>query len=447
MVTIAKAARQVKDDLPSLIAPILSQALEDHPRFHWRKRVLDPLNLILLFITQVMHGNTAINHLRHLSALRFTDAAYCRARAKLPLLLIQRVSQCVGRHLQSICPDVLTWRGHRIWYADGTSFSMPDTPDLQQTFGQPGGQKPGLGFPVCTLLVLCNAAGLIRKTLALPLNSHDASHLHRLHDQLGVGDVLIYDRAGCSFVHLALLLSRRLHGIIRMHQRQIVNFRPSRKCVRQLRKPKKGTPTSRWIRKLGSFDQIVQWHKPADRPAWMSEEQYDALPDSIMVRELCYAVRRKGFRTKQVVLVTTLLDAEAYPKDELADQYHDRWQIELNFRHLKQTMGMDVLKCKTAQGVGKELAIFVLVYNLVRLVMLDASQRQRKPLDRISFIDALRWLCDGCPEHEAKPLIVNPKRPDRLEPRVVKRRPKNYKLMTKPRAEMQKELDNKGLAA
>jgi hypothetical protein len=449
MVTIAKAARQVKEDLPSLIAPIVSQALESHPGFHWRQRVLDPLNLILLFITQVMHGNTAINHLRHLSPLRFTDAAYCKARARLPLSLVERVGQCVGRHLKSLSKDVLTWRGHRIWYADGTSFSMPDTPDLQQTFGKPGRQNRCIGFPVCTLLVLCDAAGLIRKTLALPLNSHDASHLHRLHDQLDAGDVLVYDRAGCSFVHLALLLSRQLHGVIRMHQRQIVNFRPGRRCVRQLPggKPKKGTPTSRWIRKLGDFDQLVQWYKPDTRPRWMPQEQYDALPDAITVRELCYGVRRKGFRTKRVTLVTTLLDAEAYPKDELADQYRDRWRIEVNFRHLKQTMGMDVLKCRTAEGVRKELAIFVLVYNLVRLVMLDASQRQRVPLDRVSFVDALRWLCDARPEREARALIVNPKRPDRLEPRVVKRRPKSYKLMTKPRAELRKELENKELAA
>lgn len=208
MVTIAKAARQVKDDLPALISPIVDQALESHTAFIWRQRVFNPLSLIMLFITQIMHGNTAINHLRHLSPLRFTDAAYCKARARLPLTLIEMVSRNVGTRMQHLTNDELTWRGHRVWYADGTSFSMPDTPDLQRTFGQPGRQETGIGFPVCTLLVLCNAAGMIRKTLALPVKSHDAAHIDQLHDQLNPDDVLVYDRAGCSFAHLALLLSR-----------------------------------------------------------------------------------------------------------------------------------------------------------------------------------------------------------------------------------------------
>jgi hypothetical protein len=298
------------------------------------------------------------------------------------------------------------------------------------------------------MFVLMDAAGFIVKTLALPINTHDGSQLHRLHDQFESGDVLVYDRAGCSYAHLALLFTRNLHGIIRLHQRQIVSFRAGRKCRKQLPKAKRrGKPTSRWIRNLGSFDQVVQWYKPGSRPAWISKDDYERLPDSLVLRELCYPVRRKGFRTKQVYLVTTLLDPRRYPKDALADQYERRWQVEVNFRHLKQTMKMDVLKCKSADGVRKELAIFVLVYNLVRLVMLRESRRRGVDVDRVSFVDALRWLCSDQSGDDPIALVINPKRPDRVEPRVLKRRPKQYPYMTKPRANLRKAMENIGETA
>jgi hypothetical protein len=139
-------------------------------------------------------------------------------------------------------------------------------------------------------------------------------------------------------------------------------------------------------------------------------------------------------------VVTTLLDPVAYPKEAIADLYLNRWQIEVNFRHLKTTMGMEVLHCKSVEGVLKELYIFALAYNLVWLVMLEAARRQKVPLERISFIDALRWLRDAKADTKLTPLVVNPYRPDRLEPRVLKRRMKKYTLMTKPRAALRKSL-------
>lgn len=445
--TIGRALAQVKDELPQLIAQPVNDYLNQHPGLLCRQRRLDPFRLIQLFVIQVLHGNTAINHLRHLANMSVTATAYCQARMRLPLSLVEYINTWITARLIDAARQTCRWRGHRVWRGDGTSFSMPDTPALQKYFGQPGGQAAGCGFPVATTLVLCNAAGFIIKTLALPLRTHEASRLSRLYDQLDAGDVVVYDRAGCSFVQLALLSMRHMHGILRMHQKQTASFRPGRKHAGQLPKHRrKGVPKSQWLRRIGKHDQLVRWFKPKQRPKWMTWQDYNALPESLILRELRYAAKRKGFRSRSVTLVTTLVDSQKYPAAELAEQYLGRWEIETNFRHLKQTMGMEVLKCKTVDGVLKELAIFTLVYNLVRLVMLRAAERQQVAVDRISFLDALRWLRDY-EGGELIDLIVNPKRVDRVEPRAVKRRPKQYPRMTRPRQELRQHMIKQRLDA
>jgi len=449
MVTnIGQALEQVKADLPDLIAQHVVDYLVEHPEWKTRDRKLSPHKVLMLLITQIMHGNTAINHLRHLANMICTGAAYCNARMRLPLELVQQVSRRVMEHLQPATEAVCLWRGHRVWLSDGTCFSMPDTPELQAHFGQPGGQRDGCGFPVASTVVLRNAAGFIIKTVANPLRTHEASQITKLHDELAPDDVLVYDRAGCSYTHLALILAGKAHAIFRVHQKQLVSFRRGRKHAGQYPKGRRaGKPKSQWLKHLGPRDQLVRWLKPGSRPKWMSKAQFDALPDSLVLRELRYNVCQKGCRTRSVTVVTTLLDPELYPASELAQQYQDRWEIETNFRDLKQTMGMDVLKCQKVDGVLKELAVFVLVYNMVRMVMLQASQRQQVPLDRISFIDALRWLRKADDGRVLIDLIVNPKRPGRVEPRVVKRRPKEYPRMTKPRAELRQALMKANVAA
>jgi hypothetical protein len=209
----------------------------------------------------------------------------------------------------------------------------------------------------------------------------------------------------------------------------------------------KGLPRSQWIKWLGTRDQIVEYFKPQAQPKWMSVQQFAALPDSIVVRELRYQVTRPGYRTREVTLVTTLLDAERYPAAQLAQLYADRWQIETNLRHLKQTLRLDVLRCKSVAGVHKELQMIALVYNLVRLVMLQSAQQQAVPVERISFIDALRWLTQAGLGPALDRLIVLPNRPGRAEPRVVKRRPKQYTLMKRPRAALQQTLIRQRIAA
>jgi hypothetical protein len=178
----------------------------------------------------------------------------------------------------------------------------------------------------------------------------------------------------------------------------------------------------------------------------MDAEAYAALPEVLVVRELRYQVPRPGFRTREVTLVTTLLDAEAYTAEDLARLYGARWGVETDLKHVKQTMKMDVLRCKSVDGVLKELTVYAMVYNLVRLVTAEAARRQGVAAERISFVDALRWLLDSKAGDELLPLKVNPDRTGRVEPRVRKRRPKQFPLMKKPRSELRKQLMSKEVA-
>jgi len=221
----------------------------------------------------------------------------------------------------------------------------------------------------------------------------------------------------------------------------------SRSLSRRARDRQKGLPRSRWIAKLGPMDQLVEWFRPANRPAWMSAEAFAALPATLRVRELRYKIARAGYRVREVTLVTTLLNAEVYTVQDLAAAYGLRWTVETNFAHLKTTMKMDVLRCQTVEGVLKELTMFLLVYNLVRMVMLEAARRQEVPVERISFVDALRWLATARPGDPLPKLVVNPVRVGRAEPRVRKRRPKQYPLMRLPRKVLRKSLLTKKVAA
>jgi hypothetical protein len=411
--------------------------------------LLTPAAIIHWFLIQILHGNTALTHVSLLAGRAFSASAFCQARARLPLAVFRAVLRDMVR---AVIPDteaIGRWRGHRTFLVDGSSFSTPDTPALQAHFGQPGNQKPGCGFPVARILALFHAGtGLLLEVLAAPLRSHEMSGIADILSLLTAGDVLVADRGFCSFVSLALVLNRGIHAVFRLHQKQIVDFTPGRAHARpgQKRVPK-GIPRSRWIRAYGLTDQLVEYFKPAERPDRMSEAEYRALPESILVRELRYRIEVPGYRTQEVTLVTTLIDAELYPADALAELYGTRWRVEEHLKSLKQTMKMDVLKCMTVDGVLKELTMYALAYNLVRVTMCRAANGQGVEADRVSFIDALRWLRDAEPGEEMPELVVNPWRPGRSEPRCKKRRPKQYDLMRLPRAELRKRLREKDLAA
>jgi hypothetical protein len=452
MDSISRALQRIKEDLePYLPAQTIEQACCACGH-QWRKRLLEPVVTVHLFVLQVLHLNTAIAELRHLVKFSFAPSAYCQARKRLPLSalasLLRRSSDAMTAEA---CDSGGLWRGLRAFLLDGSSSVTPDTPALAKAFGYPPGQKKGCGFPVAKLLGLFDAfSGMVVELLAGPLFTHDLSIAWSVHPRLGKGDLLVADRGLCSFAHLALLAMSEVPALFRMHQKQIVNFHPGRKSAaqrpkgRRKRKGGSGRPTSRFYKRLAKHDQLVWWTKPPQRPKWMEQEQFHTLPGALLVREIRYRIAAKGQRTRVVTIATTLLDPLLYPKEKIAELYNVRWRVEGHLRELKTSLKMNCLKCKTVEGVKKELAVYCLVYNLVHAVMAKAALRQGVAPDRISFIDALRWLISAEPGAELIDLVINPRRPDRHEPRIVKKRHGKYSVMTKPRHALQKALKKQG---
>jgi hypothetical protein len=442
--SILSAVKRIKTEVAQFLKPELIYKVCETIGHVWRERVLDPATTVHLFALQILHGNTACSHVPRLGAVDCTGEAYCQARARLPVQVLQFLLRALSQFLgASAMVDEGRWHGHRTFLTDGSSLSMPDTPELQKAYGQPGAQKPGCGFPVMHLLALFDATtGFLLNVAGAPLRTHDMSRIGQVHPSLAAGDVVVGDRAFCSFAHLALLAVRNVFGLFRVHQKQIVDFRPHRRAAssRSRKRGEKGLPTSRWLKRLGHHDQLVEYVKPKSRPDWLTADAYAALPESLVVRELRYTIVVRGCRTRVVTIATTLLDPERYPANEIAALYGQRWQIELNFRHLKQTLKMEVLHCQTVSGVQKELAMYALVYNLVRVVMCEAAKQQDVPVDRLSFIDAVRWLADAVYGRTELKLRLVPHRPGRYQPRAVKRRPKQYNLLNQPRDVLRKRL-------
>jgi Transposase DDE domain len=446
---LTEALAKVSTELTQLLS---TESLADLCRsvgHRWRNRLLDPITTIHLFLLQVLHRNTAATHLPRLTGLTFTASAYCQARSRLPLAVLRALLQRLTEIVRPAIDVSARWRGHRTWFVDGTGVTLPDTPGLQRAFGQPTNQAPGCGFPVARLLALFHAGtGLLQSFLTAPLNSGEMSQVALLHPDLRADDLLVGDRAFGTFAHLALLMHRGLHGLFRMSQRRVVDFTPNREPPpRWNTRTLTGKARSRWVLALGPRDQVVEWYKPYARPVWMSAAEFAGLPLLLAVRELRYDVSRPGFRVRTITLVTTLLDADRYPAEALADLYRARWQVETNLAHLKTTLKMDTLHCKSEAGVCKELTAFAIVYNLVRLVMLEAGRRQAVPANRISFVDALRWLSSAPPGSPLPRLIVNPNREGRVEPRSQKRRAKKYPYMIHPRSVLKQRLMSQHVAA
>ncbi len=449
IVTILGRLRQ---DLTADLSPdAIKQACQEE-KYSWRDRLLNPVTTVYLFLLQVLHGNTACSHTVHFGRWNFTDSAYCAARKRLPLGVLRRLAGRIAERFRTAATAASTWHGHRVWLLDGSSFSMPDTPELQAAFGQPGGQKKGCGFPVANFLALFDlASGMLLRIEPAPLRSSELSRCAVASADLHPGDVVLGDRGFCSYAHLAILLNRKLHGVFRAHQRKIIDFAPGRPqaVAGKAKKPHEATirPHSRWVLSQGKSDQVVIWFKPKHKPRWMSKDEYALLPEEITVRELRYRVHTPGYRVGEVTLVTTLLEASVYPAESLADLYFRRWQVEVYLRDLKITLKMDVLRCKTEDGVLKELAVFALVYNLVRSVACDSAKAQAVAADRVSVTDAVRWLVGAEGGEDLSVILINPSRRGRVEPRVRKRRPKQYPLMNKPRATLRKQLTEQEVAA
>jgi len=443
MVSISSIVESIKKDPSQALGCLPVREVCRQMGVVFRDRILDPATTVALFVKQIANGNSSCAQVRHLSKRQFTAQAYCDARMRLPLAVLTTLSRrlCdsvrVMRESDPKSPAEDLFLTHRVFVVDGSTFSMPDTPELQKLFGQPGSQKKGCGFPAAHLLAMFDVnTGMLIDVVASPMRTHDLAKVAQMHPHLKEGDLLLGDTAFGSYTHFALLLQGKIHGLMPAHQGRIIDFTPHRPFVMpgKIDDQSKGLPRSRWIKSLGKEDQLVEWFKPPNRPKYMSKEQYKSLPKSIVLRELRRSVYRPELNSwVELTIVTTLLDDQNYPPDKLVELRLRRWQVEVDLRHLKTTMGLEVLKCKTVEGVRKELAVFGLVYNLVRMVMLDAARRQKTQPDRISFVDVLGWITVARPGEAMPRFIINKRRPNRIEPRVKKRRPKSFDLMNRPR--------------
>jgi hypothetical protein len=297
---------------------------------------------------------------------------------------------------------------------------------------------------VARLLGLFHAGtGVLLKLIVAPLLTHDLARVQAVHPSVQEGDVLVADRGLCSSAHVALLVQAGVHAVLRVGARQMVDFTPDRPLVRpSVRRTSavKGMPRSRWLTALGVDDPLVAWLKPKTCPSWLAKETLAALPETVVRREVRYSIGTPGFRTRQITLVTTLIEAAVSWVADLAALYRQRWQVETSLAQLKTTMPMDVLHGKTVPGVLKELPVFAIVDNLVRLVLCQSALLQRISVERISFLDALRWLGGPSTGIPLGALLVHPIRPHRVEPRVKKRRPKSFPFMVKPRQALRQQM-------
>jgi putative transposase len=364
---------------------------------------------------------------------------YCRARAKLSLPALRRLVVESARQLERSADASWLWKGLHAKLVDGFTFTMPDTPENQQAFPQPASQSPGVGFPIarcCTVVSLATAC--VCNVAIGPYEGKETGESALLRDMLDVfdeGDVAVFDRHYCSFMMLAMLSLGGVHICARLHQSRASDFRRGRR--------------------LGPDDHWITWTRPA-RPAWMSEEQYDRIPETLTLRELRFEVTVPGRRTEALTVVTTLTDPEAYSKEEIAALYGLRWHVELDIRDVKQTLNLDHLRCKTPEMVRRELWVTLLAYNLIRKVIATSAAVHGKPPRCLGFALACQtilssWMLvstGSCSNshamytttlaHIAANEVAN--RPGRIEPRVLKRRRHRYPLMQRPRDHLRAEL-------
>ena len=408
-----------------------------------RACVFSPVVTVYVFLAQVLGKDHSCRHavgrlLAWLVARRYKlcspdTGPYCKARLRLPERVPAELARQVGGDLhQHVACD--SWLGGRpTKIIDGTTVSMPDTPANQEAYPQSTTQKPGLGFPIARMAALISlSCGAVLDMAIGPYQGKQTGEtalFGRLWDQLHRGDIVLGDRCFGSFWHIAMLLPRGVDVIFRLHHLRTCDFRRGKR--------------------LGKYDHLVTWPKPQQRPDWMDEQTYAQLPGVIEVRLVKVTATVPGFRAKSLVLVTTLTDADAVSRGELAQAYRARWHAELDLRSIKCTMQMDVLRCKSPAMVRKEIWMHLPAYNLIRTVMAQAARTHQVPPRHVSstgtmqtleaFAEVMRFACDGddwlrlyramwqaIAHHRVG------QRLDRCEPRAIKRRPKPHALLTVP---------------
>lgn len=446
--SIGAALAQIKQELDQWIDQATMDRVCREEGHRWRVRVLDPLRTVHLMLLQLL-AQVGLSGLRHVAQLAVSAQAVCAARQRLPLgVLLKLLEQscslaCAGAGAAEKGGQL--WQGLRVFLADGMSVLAPDTPALRGKFGKGSNQHgESCSYPLPKLLdfgelsraaLLDFGSGLVRQVITLPHARNEKTCLARLLSHLSPGDLLLCDRGLSSFAHVALMVQRQIACCIGLPLWLSVIG--------------KGKGCHRRLKRLGENDLLAGYPlagriKGDRRPTWMSKRAWSALPAELILRQVNLRVRRPGFRNQWLRVITTLSDAKLYPAAAIAELYARRWQVEVYFRDLKVTLGMKQLSSRTVLGMRKEVVAFMLLYNLVRQVMARAAQAQGVTPDRISFIDAARWLLWAPADGALPKLRINRKRSRPGEPRVLKHGRRKYPQMTRPREALRKTLRQSG---
>jgi hypothetical protein len=417
-------------------------------RVRFRERIFSPLVTLATSLAQALDPDHSARQavarlVAHRAAAGLAGCspdprAYRKARQRLPEAVWAELTRRTGRDLLRQAPAPWRWRGRDVKVVDGTTLSLPDTPANQRAYPQSASQRPGLGFPVLRLVALFSlAVGAVLDVALGPYQGKqtgEPSLFRALHHHLGDGDVLLADRYFCGYCHLALVRQRGADVVMRLHHLRHTDFRRGRR--------------------LGRDDHVVTWHKPAQRPDGIDAATFARLPQTLTMRELRVRVPGRQCRSRTLVVATTLLDRQAYPKDSIATLYRQRWHAELDLRSLKAVLQMDVLRCHSPALVRKEIWAHLLAYNLIRKVMAQAALEHGLSPRQLSFKGTLQTLnafgdcLRACAPRELEALcrclldaVASHRvgdRPNRVEPRAKKRRPKPYPLLNRPRDQARK---------
>lgn len=411
--------------------------LPDH-----RERLFPPTETLSMFMAQALSADRscqravnelAIKQLRAgLKPCSTHTGGYCRARQRLPVEMVSSLVRNTGNLISSNARSV-QWMGRPVRLVDGTTIAMPDTQSNQNAYPQSRGQKPGLGFPICRLVgIVCLSSGAVLDAALGRFRGKGGDEqtlLRSMLDTLNTGDVLLGDAYYATYFLLCELQRRGIDGVFEQYgaRRRSTDFRRGER--------------------LGTRDHLITLKKPCKRPTWMSQASYDQVPDQLEVREL---------KAGNKILVTTLHCARRTPKSALKSLFKDRWHVELDLRNLKSTMGLEMLSCKTAAMAVKELWVYLLAHNLIRLLMVQSASIADCLPRQLSFKHTLQlWLAwrqfddSDIDErlHQLLMLIAQQRvgsRPGRVEPRALKRRPKPYPLLTRARQVERTEIQKKG---
>ncbi len=408
-----------------------------------RERLYPPTETLSMFLAQAMNADRScqniVNHAAvqriagGLRAVSTHTGGYCRARQRLPKEMVAGLTRQLGEQVSASSPKGWHWQGRRVRIIDGTTVTMPDTAANQSVFPQQRGQEPGLGFPICRLVgITCLASGALLSAAIGRFHGKGGDEqtlLRTIQQTFQPGDIVLGDAYFATYFFIATMQARGVDVLLEQHgsRKRVTDFRQGRK--------------------LGERDHLIVLNKPKVRPDWMSERQYNAAADSLTVRE---------FKAGGKIMVTTMICKKRHSKEALKSLYKSRWHVELDLRHIKDTLGMTVLSCKTPEMAIKEIWVYLLAYNLIRLMMAQSAVLADINPRNLSFKHCLQiglinihapQILDDMDLDVIYQLMAQRRvgdRPGRIEPRAIKRRSKAYPLLMRPRAQAQIEVKDNG---